>query len=215
MKNKYYLYVHINIMNKGNKISDFWDVSSAYYDKHMTKTRHYEAQKIIIESVIDQICEPILDLACGSGFLIGLLSQNFTKIQGNDFSIEMVNLASRKYDYSFTNEDAVTLPSYNHKFKSIISCNLFYYIQDRDKAIKRWSELLRPKGKIIFIEENPFIKPSSKEMDQYSNQLMEVIDPISPEEIEKIMSQNGFSLKFKVKTKIDEKHSLYGLIFSI
>jgi ubiquinone/menaquinone biosynthesis C-methylase UbiE len=201
-------------MNKSEKIKDFWNVSCKDYDLHMAETKHYNAQEKILELLSNQIKEPILDLACGTGFLIKLLSNKFFKISGNDFSSEMVKIA-RKNKFSITNDDAETLNSYSNKFATIISCNLFFYLQNRNKAVKRWVELLDSNGKIIFIEEYPFIKPKSEEMDEHSEKLMNLIDPISPEEIESLMVQNGFSLIKKVETRIDKKHNLYGLVFSL
>ena len=202
-------------MNKSEKIKDFWDKSCENYDLHMIETKHYQAQEENLKLLFDQIEEPILDLACGTGFLIKLLSNKFSKIHGNDFSYEMIRIAKKKLNFQFSNNNAETLNSYSEKLKTIISCNLFFYLQNREKAIKRWANLLDSNGKVIFIEEYPFIKPKSEEMDAHSDKLMNLIDPISPEEIEKLMSQNGFSLIRKVETKIDEKHNLYGLVFSL
>lgn len=202
-------------MDKSENIKKLYDVCHKEYDEHMTKTGHYKAQEKILNLLFNQIEEPILDLACGTGFLINLLSNKFSKIFGNDFSPEMAKIARKKYEFPITHDNSEILDSYTKKFKTIISCNLFFYLQNRDKAIKRWAKLLDSNGKIIFIEEYPFIKPKSKEMDKHTKKLMNLIDPIPPKEIEKLLAQNGFSLIKKVKTKIDEKHNLYGLVFSL
>lgn len=202
-------------MNKSEKIKEFWDESCKDYDLHMTETKHYQAQEKILELLSNQIKEPILDLACGTGFIIKSLSNKFSKIYGNDFSSEMVKIARKNIDFPITNDDAETLNSHSDKFATIVSCNLFFYLQNREKAIKRWAKLLDSSGKIIFLEEYPFIKPISEEMDSHTDKLMNLIDPISPEEIKKIMVQKGFSLIKKIETKIDEKHNLYGLVFSL
>lgn len=202
-------------MNKSEEIKDFWNKSCEDYDVHMAETKHYQAQEKILKLLLDKIEEPILDLACGTGFLIKLLSNKFSKVYGNDFSSEMVNITRKKLKLLITNDDAESLSSYTEKFNTIISCNLFFYLQNRRKAIERWTKSLDSHGKIIFIEEYPFIKPRSKEMDKHTEKLMNLINPISPEEIEKIMVQNSFSLIKRVETKIDEKHKLYGLVFSL
>jgi len=181
----------------------------------MSKTGHYNAQEKILDLLIDQIQEPILDLACGTGFLIGKLSKNFSLISGNDFSSAMVGTASNNKKITITNDNAEDLKSYDQKFGTIICCNLFFYLQDRNKAINRWANLLETNGKIIFIEEYPFIKPSSTEMDKHTEELMSLISPISPKDIQNIMAQNGFKLDNEVNTKIDANHDLYGLVFSL
>ena len=181
-------------MNKSEKIKDFWNESCKDYDLHMAETKHYQAQEKILELLSNQIKEPILDLACGTGFLMKLLSKKFSKISGNDFSSEMVKIARKNIKFPITNDDAETLNSYSDKFATIISSNLFFYLQNRKEAIERWAELLNSNGIIIFIEEYPFIKPKSEEMDEHSDKLMNLIDPISPEEIERIVAQNGYLL---------------------
>jgi hypothetical protein len=52
-------------------------------------------------------------------------------------------------------------------------------------------------------------------MDKHTEKLMSLIDPISPEGITEIMVQNWFLLVKEIKTTIDEKHNLYGLVFSL
>ncbi|EKD43574.1 MAG: methyltransferase type 11 [uncultured bacterium] len=198
-----------------NKIKKLYNGCCVDYDKHMRVTGHYTAQRRILKLLIKNIEEPILDLACGSGFLIKLLSKNFKDIVGNDFSDAMTKLAGKKSKTTITCDNAETLKTYKHKFKTIISCNLFFYLQHQDKAIKRWRKILHNNGQIIFIEEHPFVKPKSKEMDNHTKELMSLINPISPAKISKLMTKNGFILTKEVKTKIDNKHDLYGLIFSL
>ncbi|MDD3711418.1 MAG: class I SAM-dependent methyltransferase [Patescibacteria group bacterium] len=202
--------------SKAEKIKQLYDICCTDYDRHMVKTGHYTAQEKILELISDQIAEPILDLACGTGFLIKLLSKKFTNIVGNDFSAEMVKIAKDNTNVSITTDNAETLESYDDKkFKTIICCNLFFYLQNRNEAINRWAKLLDQDGKIIFIEEYPFVEPSSQEMDKHTTELMDIIDPLSPQDIQKVMTQNGFELIKQVKTEIDEQHSLYGLMFSL
>lgn len=202
-------------MDKADKIQQLYTICHADYDLHMSKTGHYDAQEKILQLLAGQIHQPILDLACGTGFLIAKLSKNFFRVFGNDFSPEMCEIASKKTGAKITNEDAEVLNSYNQKFQTIICCNLFFYLQNRDKAINRWANLLETNGKIIFFEEYPFVKPASEEMDKHTEELMSLINPISPKDIQNLMAQNGFKMDEEVKTKIDEKHDLFGLVFSL
>ena len=140
-------------MDISKEIKELYGEFCIEYDKHMKKTGHYLAQQKIIKKIINEIHDPILDLACGGGFLIKQLSKKFSKIQANDFSQEMLKRAKiENPNTKLTNDNAETLAFYNQKFNTIISCNLFFYIQNRNKAIKRWRELLNENGKIIGIE---------------------------------------------------------------
>ena len=202
-------------MDNSKKIQQLYNDSYLDYDAHMLKTGHYGAQEKILNLLIDEIQEPILDLACGTGFLMNELLKNFSLVFGNDFSSAMVETAIKNTGCKITNDNAETLDSYNQKINTIICCNLFFYLQDRSKAINRWADLLDKDGKIIFIEEHPFIQPASTEMDKHTEELMSLINPVSPDDIKNLMAQNGFKMDNKVKTKIDEKHDLYGLVFSL
>ncbi|KKR04764.1 MAG: hypothetical protein UT32_C0026G0011 [Parcubacteria group bacterium GW2011_GWC2_39_14] len=77
------------------------------------------------------------------------------------------------------------------------------------------TELLEKDGKIIFLEEFPFMKPARLDMEEHADELMSLISPLAPDEIEHLMNKNCFSLGIKVKTKIDEHHDLFGLVFSL
>lgn len=201
-------------MNKNQRIKQIYTMYSSNYDLHMRKTRHYQVQEKIIKQLNDNIMEPILDLACGTGYLIGVLAKTHKKINGNDFSKAMINAARKKHrNILFTNDSATELKSYKNKFNTIISCNLFYYISNRDKAIMRWKELLTKNGKIIFLEEYPFKITSSKEMERLSSKIISVINPIPPIKIIRIMKKRGFFLKKKISLPIDSTHNLYGLVF--
>lgn len=202
-------------MEKAEKIKKFWNESCEDYDHHMSETDHYKAQIKILGLLKKEIKEPILDLACGTGIILKFLSNDFSNIQGNDFSKKMIEMSKEKLTCKLTEENAEILSSYDEKFNTVILCNLFFYIENRKKAVKRWKKLLEKDGKIIFLEEHPFLITKSDDLDKHTKDLLEILNPISPEEIEKIMVEEGFFLKKKVKTSIDGKHDLYGLVFSL
>jgi len=195
-------------------IRDLYDICSSDYDKHMELTGHYLAQNKIYNKVLPHMEEPIIDLASGSGYLLSLLCKDFSLVVGNDFSKEMIELVKkRNLSIPLTNKDVESLVLKDLKFNTIICCNLFYYIKNYKKSIKNWGDLLNKKGKIILIEEFPFIKPKSEEMDKHSKELMELVNPISIEAIIDIMKDGDFKFIKKYKTSIDKKHSLFGLVF--
>lgn len=186
-----------------NKIEDFYNVNFEEYDAHMTVTGHYSAQYRMVNLLESRIHEPILDLACGTGRLVEKLFKKHIQIYANDFS-ELITQNIK--NIPLTHDDAETLQSYNKKFGTMISCNLFYYIQNKDSAIKRWKDLLKETGTIILIEEHPFMFPENLD-------LKGIVNPISPDEITYIMNEHSLKLVEKQVTKIDNKHNLYGLVF--
>lgn len=210
------------MQERKEQIQKFWNKSCADYDEHMEETGHYQAQRAILEKISPEIKAPLLDLACGTGYLLKLFSEKAEKIYANDFSLNMLDMTKNRFlnsncDVTYVNESAIQLSTIKEqKFNTITCCNLFYYLhEDRPAAIKRWKELLLPGGHIIFVEEYPFVQPDSDEMDEHTEELMDIIDPISPQEIEKLMKDEGFSLVRREKAQIDDKHDLYGSIYTL
>lgn len=206
------------MMEKTKKIKQLYENFCVDYDKHMDETGHYKAQLILLNEFAEYVQQPILDIACGPGFLLHKLSKNFSLVYANDFSEEMIKLAKHKNpNIKFTKDDAEKLSSYNKfKFNTLICSYLFFYIQNKSPTLKRWKELLNENGKLVILEEYPFIiSNSSSNFSSCKNELLTVVHPLSPEEMVSIVSENGFSLVKKIKAKIDEKHDMYGFIFEI
>lgn len=201
-----------------NEIKWLYDNCSKDYNQHMVDTGHYKAQEAILTQVSSFIKYPLLDLACGPGFLLSKLAKDNQILFGNDFSKSMLDLAMKQLqgcNVTFSNDDATMLGSYKSKsISTIVCCNLFFYLQKQDEALQRWKRLIKNDGHIIFIEEYPFIRPASDEMDEHTEKLMDVIDPISPDEICQIAENNGLKLELKINVPIDDKHDLYGMVFS-
>lgn len=195
---------------------ELFNFSAREYDKHMACSGHYKAQSNILKKLLPLIKEPIIDLACGSGFLLTRLKEKFTLIYANDYSPEMIVLTRRKTNNcarTYSLDDAAILSSYLQKFSTIICCNLFFYLQDYRKAIQRWKELLTNDGKMMVIEEKPFIFPRNNTFATFAPDILGMIQPKSPSQIKEIFVREGFIFLREETVRIDEKHNLFGLIF--
>lgn len=199
-------------------VKKFYDAIITSYDAHMEETAHYPAQKTLFSILKESFVSPILDLAAGPGYLSGNLLNEGYQVTLNDFSSEMVRSFSEKYrenkNASFLNQDAHEIKT-DKRFNTILCSNLFYYLDDRNKAIENWKSLLTKNGKIILFEEYPFI--ITKNGDTFSEQeeiLKSIIDPISPEKIRECFSNNKMSLVKESNMSIDQKHNLCGYVFS-
>lgn len=184
------------------------------YDEHMSKTGHYTAQKEIFDQLVDFIEDPIIDLACGPGFLLPHLTERFSTVYANDFSKPMIELAKKKTGDKvvYLNFDAEKI-KLDKTFKTIICSNLLFYIENPSEALKNWKQLLDEDGVLIIMEEFPFGSTPSAEMDPHRKELLDVVEPISPEKIIETLNQSEFKLVKQVVTPIDNKHSLYGFVF--
>ncbi len=199
------------------KIKQLWNRAVADYDLHMQETGHYAAQEQLLNKLEDEFRSPVLDLAAGPGFLAGKLLDKGSEVILNDFSEKMFQSFSQKFannpNVAFSHQDAHTVDS-DKKFMTILCCNLFYYLEDRNAAIQNWKTLLQKDGSVVLFEEYPFHRPETKEMSAHEVDLMNLIQPISPDEIETIFSRSGFKLKVLKKVAIDANHNLYGFVFT-
>ncbi|HRH32790.1 MAG TPA: class I SAM-dependent methyltransferase [bacterium] len=198
------------------EIEEFWDHASGDYDRHMEETGHYEAQARLLNLVMKYVESPVIDLAAGTGYIAEVLLKKNIIVTVNDFSGEMIGLCKKKlgsYDNaSFCQSNAETI-NISKKFKTVLCCNLFYYLQDRIKAIESWKNILEKDGKIILFEEYPFQRPGTKVMLPHELALMKIIDPISPQQIKTYF--NSLKLLAEFQTAIDQKHHLFGFVYEV
>ncbi len=196
-------------------ISEFWDEAVSDYDKHMLQTGHYAAQESLLSIFHDYLESPVLDLAGGTGYLSGLLLEQGFDVTLNDFSREMIGFCRTRLhafgNISFSEQNAEAI-STEKMFSTLICCNAFYYLQDMSAALSNWRKILKPRGKLVIMEEYPFMKPESHEMAPRQRRLMELVRPISPEAIKEYFK--GDTLEAEAKASIDGKHDLFGFVFS-
>ncbi len=183
------------------------------YDRHMRDTGHYAAQKKTIRALELEMQGPVLDVACGTGRLLHFLRPDCPQLYANDQSAVMVKLCQKRNpSIPGTNKDAEKEGFYaNKKFETIICCNFFYYLKNPTKTLKRWSRLLSRKGRIIIMEESPFVSPPKSKA--FSRDIRMVIKPIAIAKITRLVQDCDFRLKEKIRVPIDKKHHLYGLLF--
>ena len=193
---------------------EVFDKDGLEYHKHMRITGHYSAQRRLLSKVNKLIQEPILDLACGPGYLLTLLTKKFKIVCGNDLSKVMTDYSKIKTpNVLFMNCDSHTIKT-KIKFNTLICTNLFYHLTNTKKAIKTWNSLLPKKGKLIFMEEYPFIiSKANTKFSKLQKQMLSLVKPITPDELKNIVELNGFKFIKRYKTKIDSYHSLYCQIF--
>ncbi|MCX6793073.1 MAG: class I SAM-dependent methyltransferase [Candidatus Falkowbacteria bacterium] len=200
--------------NKSEDIKEFWDEAALDYNEHMLQTGHYKAQAEVINLLEDQIKSPVIDLAAGTGYLSKILLQKNLEVTLNDFSDRMINLCKESLqsfsEGSFIKNNAEAI-AVDKKFQTIICCNLFYYLQDRVKAIAGWKSILEDGGRIILLEEFPFQQPTTELMSSHDKRLMDLINPVTPQDIK--LYFKDFKFIKEVKTAINQEHDLYGLVF--
>ncbi len=218
---------------------ELYDRYGVEYDEYMERNGHYETQRKLIGLLAEHIKGPTLDVACGSGVILEELNKlkepllnaalnsgsmleqlinsgffGLFELRGNDLSETMLGLARKRIkDVKLTQEDAQVLGSYTQGIGTIICCNLIYYLRD-PKALDRWKELLAKGGRIIVMEEWPFVYPPRREDGiKFRKYLGRIVRPVSPKRIEGIFRFKGFQLVERKVVRMGDKHELNGFVF--
>ncbi|VVB56578.1 L-alanine exporter AlaE [uncultured archaeon] len=196
------------------QIRNLYEKCTPAYDRHMEETGHYAAQQKLYNLVKKYVGEPVLDLACGPGFLLGLLAGDFERIYGNDFSKPMLDAAERRAPKAvLTRENAEDFVGGLHAhYGTIFCCNLFYYLQNREKTIQHWESLLAPGGRMIFFEEEPFVQPSGEKLGAYLYQMAALTKPVPMDELVRLVEKAGLEVVERHSVPIDEKHRLHAVV---
>lgn len=98
----------------------------------------------------------IADVGCGTGSLALLTAEFGHEVDGIDFSEQMLALARAKAGgragVTFSKGDAVNPPLQAHHYDVVMCRHVLWALSDPAAALKAWTGLLRPGGKLILIE---------------------------------------------------------------
>lgn len=142
------------ISNGANKkiIENNFSKYARFYDSYST-IQNFSAQELI-NQISSNGFKNILDIGCGTGNFTRLLKNKFpqAKITAIDLSKEMLNIAKEKLTgrtIKFLHADGERFKTGN-KFDLISSNATFQWFQGLDKDLKRYQQLLKKAGLILF-----------------------------------------------------------------
>ena len=93
--------------------------------------------------------QPVLDIGCGNGYIMGNLKAN--SVIGIDQCFEMLAQGNNK---NFLCADAENLPFPKDSFDAVYSVDLLEHIPNPDIMVKESSRVLKDNGKLIIITPN-------------------------------------------------------------
>ncbi len=204
---------------EAKNIHDMFNENCTPYDKHMRNTGHYRAQKRLLKRIQRHVnvSKSVLDAGCGTGSLYLTLAEiGCEKMLGNDFAANM-NIAMRKRfekipvlnEIPLTHENAETLKGYAPGIGTIICCNLLFHLTHQEKAIRRWEKLLNPGGKLIFLEEDPFVYP----VGELGEELKKTTFRFKTHgQIRELAEKAGLKVVETASVPIDSQHRLYAIV---
>ncbi len=139
-----------------------------YYDKFY-QNKNYAKETDFLMNFLNPN-DNIIDVGCGTGIHAFLLQQKGFKVDGLDLNKEMLDIAQTRISSKLYLQDILNL-NINQKYNVIISMfavlNHLKNIQELEKALQNFKNILTDDGKIIIDLHNP--QNSGSKIDTYDN----------------------------------------------
>jgi ubiquinone/menaquinone biosynthesis C-methylase UbiE len=126
--------------------------------------RYIQSYKNIFENLLSinsQDSEPaILDIGCGTGFLLQFLNQTGKKkVFASDITPNMIEVASSKYPSpSYFRGDSYSLPFKDHTFDYVMCNSLLHHLFDWESALVELARVLKQGGTLfVGCEPNSYV----------------------------------------------------------
>ncbi|WP_102347542.1 class I SAM-dependent methyltransferase [Bacillus sp. Marseille-P3661] len=166
----------------------------------------------ILDTVAASVSGTIVEFGVGTGNLSKLLMEKGNKVIGVEPSKEMRAIAKQKLpNLDIHDGDFLSLPVISEQVDGIVSTYAFHHLTDSEKniAIKKYSDLLQPGGKIVFADtayENENAKHAiieDAEQKGYNNLVHDLNTEYYTflDVLDKLFTQNRFSVSFKQLNK--------------
>jgi demethylmenaquinone methyltransferase / 2-methoxy-6-polyprenyl-1,4-benzoquinol methylase len=134
-------------------------------------------RKQLVASVVRQSPGKVVDLACGSGDVAGLLKQALpaTLVVGLDFSRPLLNQARKRGLSDLAEADALKLPFADESFDAVTIAFGLRNLSDRVAGLKEISRILKKGGVFGLLEFSPPPMPWRIFWDIYLHHLMPLV----------------------------------------
>lgn len=188
-----------------NKVRQSFSSAACSYDELATLQRKV-GLKLIQQLSIENACQQVIDIGCGTGFLTQqLLEREFSKqILAVDISLAMVEYTRVKLDENtmvkYICADAERLPFIKHSVDMIISNLALQWCQNLTGVFKGFNQALKQRGQLHFATFGPKtlqeLKQAWATVDEYTH----VNEFYSADELDGFLDHSGFK-NIKIKTQ--------------
>ncbi len=145
-------------------ISKRWNARARTYDKAPGHGIHSGEEKqawlrILSDALDNKTDLKILDVGTGTGALALLLAEAGHEVSGIDLSHRMLIKAREKASagnlkVNFRVGDAENPPFAKESFDAIVSRHVLWTLPNPEHAVRKWYDLLSPKGRVVIIDGN-------------------------------------------------------------
>lgn len=132
----------------------FWDNIAWAYDIFANGINR-KANKALCQTVAALITDSdqVLECACGTGLLTGVMAPRCKSLVATDFSPKMLQRAEKKYgkygNVQFAQADILHLPYPDNHFDAVVAANVIHLLEEPLRALGELDRVCKPDGKII------------------------------------------------------------------
>ena len=132
----------------------FWDNVAWVYDifVNIINRKANKALCAAVEKLISP-CDDVLECACGTGLLTGVIAPRCKALIATDFSAKMLKRAEKKYgkygNIRFEQANILQLPYTDGSFDTVVAANVIHLLNEPYQALHELERVCKPDGKII------------------------------------------------------------------
>lgn len=132
----------------------FWDNVAWVYDIFANGINR-KANKALCEEV-EKLIRPtdtVLECACGTGLLTGVIAPRCKSLIATDFSAKMLEQTAKKYgkyeNTRFEQADIFRLPYSDGQFDVVVAANVIHLLDQPHQALHELDRVCKPAGRLI------------------------------------------------------------------
>lgn len=132
----------------------FWDRVAWVYDVFANGINR-QANRAMCAAVAAHIGpeDEVLECACGTGLLTGVIAARCRALTATDFSEKMLAQAERKYancrNVRFAQADITKLDYPDGRFDAVVAANVIHLLDEPLQALRELDRVCRPGGRLI------------------------------------------------------------------
>ena len=132
----------------------FWDHVAGVYDI-FANIINRKTHKGLCAKVAEEISatDEVLECACGTGLLSGVIAEKCKNLVATDFSVKMLKKASKKHraytNIEFREGNILQIEYPDGKFDIVVAANVIHLLDEPYKALAELDRVCRKGGKII------------------------------------------------------------------
>ena len=132
----------------------FWDNVAWAYDIFANIINRRANQRLCAE--VASLVTPqdeVLECACGTGLLTGVIAPRCKHLTATDFSAKMLRRAAKKYgkypNVTFEQGNILALRYPDERFDVVVAANVIHLLEEPHRALEELNRVCRPGGRLI------------------------------------------------------------------